>query len=96
MTAEKAKKIMDTFYLARRIHGMLPPLPDGVAPSYIQILGAIELIEEKKIRACVSNISDYLNLPLSGITRTVKEMEKQGYIQKSLSEKDKRIVYIRD
>ena len=40
----------------------------------------------------MSDVSKDRNLPLSGITRTVKEMEKKGYLQKIISENDARVV----
>ncbi|MFR2108004.1 MAG: MarR family winged helix-turn-helix transcriptional regulator, partial [Gallintestinimicrobium sp.] len=42
----------------------------------------------------VSDISDALNLPRPGVTRTVKEMEKKGYLTKKPSEEDARILYL--
>ena len=42
----------------------------------------------------VSDISDALNLPRPGVTRTVKEMETGGYLQKKTSPDDRRITYI--
>ena len=42
----------------------------------------------------VSDISDALNLPRPGVTRTVKEMEKKGYLTKKPSEEDARIMYL--
>ena len=42
----------------------------------------------------VSDISDMLKLPRPGVTRTVKEMEKKGYLSKTTSKEDGRITYI--
>lgn len=88
------KQMMDTFYLAKRIRDLLPALPDGVLPSYIHYLDAIQKLEEKGVRAKVSDISDALNLPRPGVTRTVKEMERKGYLTKQISEKDGRVTYL--
>ena len=41
MTNEKIKRMFDAFYQAKRIRDMLPPLPQGVMPSYIQYLDVI-------------------------------------------------------
>lgn len=49
--------------------------------------------EQKHVK--VSDISDILKLPRPGVTRTVKEMEEKGYLQKYASEEDGRITYIR-
>ena len=34
MTIELIKRLLDACYEAKRIRDMLPPLPDGVTPSY--------------------------------------------------------------
>lgn len=48
--------------------------------------------EKKDIR--LSDISDAMNLPRPGVTRTVKEMETKGYLQKLTSPDDGRVTYI--
>lgn len=88
MTIELIKQLMDTCYLAKRARDLLPPLPDGVTSSYIQYLDVIQRLEAKGVRARVSDLSDALNLPRSGVTRTVKEMERKGYLQKQVSAED--------
>ena len=42
----------------------------------------------------MSDISDALDIPRPGVTRTVKEMETGGYLQKAASEEDGRITYL--
>ena len=42
MTTKKIKEMLDACYQAKRIREMLPPLPQGVMPSYIQYLDAIQ------------------------------------------------------
>ena len=42
----------------------------------------------------MSDISDVMNLPRPGVTRTVKEMEKKGYLSKIASPDDGRVTYI--
>ena len=94
MTIEKIKSMLDACYLAKRARDMLPPLPQGVAPSYIHYLDIIEMLESRGVRVKVSDISDALDLPRPGVTRTVKEMEQKGYLQKTASEEDGRVTYI--
>ena len=89
MTTKKIKEMLDACYQAKR-----PPLPEGVMPSYIQYLDAIQKLEKKDIRVKVSDISDVMNLPRPGVTRTVKEMEKKGYLSKIASPDDGRVTYI--
>ena len=94
MTNKKIKEMLDACYQAKRIREMLPPLPEGVMPSYIQYLDAIQKLEKKDIHVKVSDISDVMNLPRPGVTRTVKEMEKKGYLSKIASPNDGRVTYI--
>ena len=94
MTNEKIKRMFDAFYQAKRIRDMLPPLPQGVMPSYIQYLDAIHSLQKEKKDIRISDLSDAMNLPRPGVTRTVKEMEAKGYLQKSAASEDGRITYI--
>ena len=73
---------------------MLPPLPKGVMPSYIQYLDAIQSLQKEKKDIRISDISDTMNLPRPGVTRTVKEMEAKGYLRKIASPDDGRVTYI--
>ena len=73
---------------------LLPPLPRGVRPSYVQYLDVIETLESHGVRVKVSDISDTLHLPRPGVTRTVKEMEDKGYLRKIASEEDGRVTYL--
>lgn len=88
------KALLDACYQAKRVRELLPELPKGVMPSYIHYLDTIEELEEKGIRVKVSDISDTLKLPRPGVTRTVKEMEDKGYLQKIASTEDGRVTYL--
>ena len=94
MTNEKIKRMFDAFYQAKRIRDMLPPLPQGVMPSYIQYLDAIHSLQKEKKDIRISDLSDAMNLPRPGVTRTVKEMERKGYLQKQVSAEDGRVTYL--
>ncbi len=94
MTNEKIKRMFDAFYQAKRIRDMLPPLPQGVMPSYIQYLDVIHSLQKEKKDIRISDLSDAMNLPRPGVTRTVKEMEAKGYLQKLMSPDDGRVTYI--
>ena len=78
MTIETIKRMLDACYQGKRIRDMLPPLPKGVTSSYIQYLDVIQSLERNGIHVKISDISDALNLPRPGVTRTVKEMEAGG------------------
>ncbi len=94
MDIELIKRMMDACYQGKRIRDMLPPLPDGVASSYIQYLDIIEKLEKQGIQVKVSDVSDALSLPRPGVTRTVKDMEAKGYVKKFASAKDGRVTYL--
>ena len=66
MTNEMIKRMLDACYQAKRIREMLPPLPNGVMPSYIQYLDVIQSLERKGIQVKVSDLSDAMELPRPG------------------------------
>lgn len=94
MTVELIKRLLDACYLAKRARDMLPALPEGVMPSYIQYLDTVGKLQAQGIPVKVSDISDALNLPRPGVTRTVKEMEEKGYLKKEASAADGRVTYL--
>lgn len=94
MDIKTIKAMFDACYQAKRIRDLLPPLPQGVTPSYIHFLDTIESLEQQGTRVKISDISDALNIPRPGVTRTVKEMESKGYLCKHTSASDGRITYV--
>ena len=46
MKPDKIKRMLDACYLAKRIRELLPELPDGVAPAYIQYIDVIHHLLE--------------------------------------------------
>lgn len=94
MTIESIKALLDACYQAKRVRELLPALPDGVSPSYIHYLDTIERLEQRGELVKVSDIGDALHIPRPGVTRTVSEMERAGYLQKKASEKDGRVTYL--
>ena len=94
MRIETLKKMFDACYQAKRTREMLPTLPEGVMPSYIHYLDVIETLEKQDVQVKISDISDALNLPRPGVTRTVKEMEIKGYLKKIASHDDGRATYV--
>ena len=94
MNEDKIKRMLDACYLAKRIRELLPKLPEGVTPAYIQYMDVIHRLQKNQEHVKVSDISGTLNLPRPGVTRTVKEMERKGYLYKYASQEDGRITYI--
>ena len=70
-----------------------PALPEGALPSHIKILDHIHALNQKgKVR--VSDIAKSLQQTTPGVTRALKVMEGYGWIEKEVSETDRRVVYI--
>ena len=94
MNIELIKRMLDACYQGKRIRDMRPPLPEGGASSYIQYLDVIEALDAKGIQVKVSDVSDALALPRPGVTRTIKDMEAKGYVEKQSSSSDGRVTYL--
>ena len=94
MHPDKIKRMLDACYLAKRIRELLPELPNGVTPAYIQYMDVIHKLQGAGADVKISDISDYLGLPRPGVTRTVKEMEAKGYLQKMASPDDGRVTFL--
>lgn len=95
MTKEKIKQVIDACYQAKRVRDMMPKLPNGVTPTHIHYLDVITRLERAESEVKVSDISDELGLPRPGVTKTIKDMERLGFVEKKTSESDGRYVYIR-
>ena len=95
MTRDKIKKVMDACYLAKRARDLLPKLPNGVTPSHIHYLDTIRKLELKTDHIKVSDISDELGLPRPSVTKTIKDMESLGFVEKKAVENDRRVVEIK-
>lgn len=83
----------------------MPVIRQNVSVSYFgtskwscsvlySLSGRDSSFREKEVQVKISDISDKLNLPRPGVTRTVKEMEEKGYIKKTVSPEDGRIIYL--
>lgn len=94
MKSEKVKEMLDSCYMAKRILDMLPKLPEGVLPSYVRYLEKIIELEEKNQKVKVSDVSEVLNLPRPGVTRTINAMEEKGYLKKETAKHDGRVTYV--
>lgn len=94
MTPDKIKEMVDACYLAKRIRDLLPQLPEGVAPSYLQVLDTVRRLQSRGNPVKVSDISAALGLPRPGVTRLVKQMEARGFLRKLSAPEDGRMTYV--
>lgn len=78
----------------KAVKGFTSSPSKGVTPSYIHYLDVIESFGQQGVSVKVSDISDALDIPRPGVTRTVKEMQAKGYLRKQTSESDGRVTYI--
>uniref|UniRef100_UPI001D080075 MarR family winged helix-turn-helix transcriptional regulator n=2 Tax=Lachnospiraceae TaxID=186803 RepID=UPI001D080075 len=62
--------------------------------SHIRYMDMIQELQKQKVHVRVSDLSDVLNIPRPGVTRTIKEMEKKGLVQKISSPDDGRVTYL--
>ena len=95
MTRDKIKKVMDACYLAKRVRDLMPKLPNGVTPSHIHYLDTIRKLESYIDSVRVSDLSDELGLPRPSVTKTIKDMENLGFVEKRTTQTDGRFVIIR-
>lgn len=93
MTNEKIKRMLDACYQAKRIREMLPPLPEGIMSSHIRYMDMIQELQKQKVHVRVSDLSDVLNIPRPGVTRTIKEGEER-IGTKTASPDDGRVTYL--
>lgn len=94
MTTENAKKMFDAFYIGKRLFEQQPELPTGVTSSFIHVLDTVVNLQRSGQDVRISDISETLRLTRPGITRTVKQMEAQGYLTKMPDPTDGRVTHL--
>lgn len=95
MTTNNAKKMFDAFYMGKRLFEQQPTLPTGVTSSFIHVLDVVVSRTQQGEDVRISDISETLNLTRPGITRTVKQMEAQGYLEKVPDPTDGRVTHLK-
>lgn len=88
------KQMFDACYMAKRTRDLLPPLPDGVQPSYIHYLDCMQELEKKGKQVRISDLSEFLNIPRPGVTRTVKERKQRAIFRKWLRRTTARVTFL--
>ena len=100
MTKQEFQKLTEDHVLlldgATGSNLMKAGMPRGVCTEswVLEHKDVIQSLQREKKDIRLSDISDAMNLPRPGVTRTVKEMEAKGYLQKLTSPDDGRVTYI--
>ncbi len=93
MNEKQAKKVIDALEKAEKLANSRPQLPKELLPSYLKLIDYIyQLSKEGDVR--VSDLSKALHQTAPSITRSLSHMEELGYITKTISSSDKRVVYV--
>lgn len=93
MTEKQAKNVIDALEKAEKLANSRPQLPKEILPSYLKLIDYIyQLSKEGDVR--VSDLSKALHQTTPSITRSLIHMDEQGYIKKTISSTDKRVVYV--
>lgn len=93
MTEKQAKKVIDALEKAEKLTNSRPQLPKELLPSYLKLIDYIyQLSKEGDVR--VSDLSKALHQTAPSITRSLIHMDELGYITKTTSLSDKRVVYV--
>lgn len=87
-------ELIDALYLARKALDLLPPLPNGVRKSHLQVMQAIQKITRINQTVRVTDVSKLLNITSPNITKLLNELEEMQMITKSSCSHDKRAVLV--
>lgn len=86
--------IIDACQMAGHLQECFPALPDGITPRGVRVIEQIDRKSRTQDRIMVSEISEMLDVTRPGITAVLRELEKLGYVTKTRSEEDSRIVFV--
>ncbi|MDL2252595.1 MarR family transcriptional regulator [Ruminococcaceae bacterium OttesenSCG-928-I18] len=88
------EKELDRFYYHQTVNELRLINESGLYPgvSYTSFL-YLNLIAYRK-ECTVSYLSKVLHVSMPAVTAKVNELQRQGYVQKTRSEKDKRVYYL--
>ena len=88
--------MLDACYLAKRIRELLPELPDGVTPAYIQYMDVIHTLQngDSDVKVKVFGYKWYVKAAKAGRDKNCQGNGKKGYLSKTTSKEDARITYI--
>lgn len=79
---------------AQRITDMLPELPFGMTTRDMNVIDAIDRLEQQGGPVRVSDVSEYLHVTRPGITKAITGLERSGCVSKTPQEGDGRVVLV--
>ncbi|KUO73474.1 MAG: MarR family transcriptional regulator [Desulfosporosinus sp. BRH_c37] len=93
---ELAQDLLRIFSQFKRSSGQQPFTKLGIKPSEFLLLHMlIEHCGDPSLGMSVTEISDKLEITLSGVTHTINSLEKSGFIERLADPNDRRIVLVR-
>lgn len=91
MKVEMVRELMDYMEIAGHFTDHFPVLPEGLHGRHIRVLDKVAVKNLTGVRPLPSDVSEMLCLARPGVTRTLNELEQQGYISKTVDVKDNRM-----
>ena len=88
-------RVLDALYAAKRAHGLMPPLPEGMRAMHIAVLSCLHKIAPRDGSGVrVTDISTAMNAHTPNVTKLVNELLKFRAVRKSTLVNDKRVVLV--
>ncbi len=86
--------LVDMLFVAKKVIEYLPPLPDSLRKSHLQVLQVIDKLNQEQLEARVTSISKTLKITSPNITKLINELEEMNLVVKLRSIEDKRVVLV--
>lgn len=81
--------LVDMLFVAKKVIEYLPPLPDSLRKSHLQVLQVIDKLNQEQLEARVTSISKTLKITSPNITKLINELEEMNLVVKLRSIEDK-------
>lgn len=88
--AIKVQKLLDACFQAKQLTEQLPVLPDRLSRTHNRILNTIAQLQNRDGGCRTSDVARFLNITMPSITRTIRDLENKGFVEKTEDENDRR------
>ena len=95
MNQNSIKKLLDAFFVAKKIIETMPELPNKMKPRHIHVIDALYELSKTQNEVRVSDISTRLSITTPSVTKLINELVSKDIVEKYESELDKRITLIK-